>query len=219
MQRRWKGCWQPSPRSQHLKWYHISREASPARNKADTHGNAVVLPSFPRQANIALTAQALRHKGESLNLIDFGSVPELEWNFTSLEKNPMAIEQWIWLMPGCSSGLYGSHVNNCKTVLKPQGTGNCGWLSPCCRKPGWHLSLKQGMAGVEAEKPPMPEWKERDFGEAPARNSSCRPSLQPHCVSGAGGEPAVRVLGSCMQHPLPKEQHLLPWSTCNLEKS
>lgn len=51
---------------------HFQGSLAGSHSQADTHGNAAVLPEFPRQANIPLIAQALTHEEKSLNLISFG---------------------------------------------------------------------------------------------------------------------------------------------------
>jgi len=107
-------------------------------------------------------------------------------------------------VPGCSSGLYGSHMNSCKTVPKNQVTGQRGLLSH--RALAEQNSATENLADtfvcnkkwqvLEQKIKPMPECKERAFGEAPARNSSRRPQPPPRSVSGDGQGQAVRVPGS-----------------------
>lgn len=113
-----------------------------------------------------------------------------------------------------------------KYYLKTKGQGNmdCFHVRPqqstiLLQKTWLTSSLATGNGSYWSRRKTMHEWKQRDFGEAPARNSSCHPLLH---LAPQAGMARNRLSGCsvlCMQCPLGKEKQLLPWNTHNLDQA
>lgn len=72
-----------------------------------------------RHSFAALKAGKQGRHEKSLNLICCDEIQS--WNeILLLLKDP--VFWWIFLVPGCPSGLYSSHLHSCKTAPKNQGT-------------------------------------------------------------------------------------------------